>query len=345
MNLKKFIIKKLDIKKEIKSADIIKATGLSRAYVNRVFQQLEEEGLAVAVGKANQARYVKPIKSAIIQAKKKILSIHRHLINKNLSEDIVLDQIKKDTGIFLGVSKNVSSILDYAFTKMLNNAVEHSQSSTIDVLMKKEGQNINFEIIDRGIGIYKNIMKKRNLKSELEAIQDLLKGKQTTAPKQHTGEGIFFTSKAADLLIIQSSNKKLIFNNIINDIFIKDGKKTIGTRVVFTISAISKRKLEKIFKEYTDDSFEFSKTKVVVKLFKMGTEYISRSQARRILSGLEKFKTIILDFKGLEMIGQGFADEVFRIWQTHHPKIKIIPKNAVPNISFMIKHSLTDLSS
>jgi hypothetical protein len=45
------------------------------------------------------------------------------------------------------------------------------------------------------------------LKNHLEAIQDLLKGKQTTMPKSHSGEGIFFTSKIADNLTISSSQE------------------------------------------------------------------------------------------------------------------------------------------
>ena len=55
-------------------------------------------------------------------------------------------------------------------------------------------------------------MKKKNLNSEMEAIQDLLKGKQTTAPEAHSGEGIFFTSKVSSVLTIQSSHKKLIYS-------------------------------------------------------------------------------------------------------------------------------------
>jgi uncharacterized protein (DUF1330 family) len=101
----------------------------------------------------------------------------------------------------------------------------------------------------------------------------------------------------------------------------------------------SGKKLTDIFKQYTDTggSYEFSKTKVLVKLYKMGSNYISRSQARRLLVGLDKFKTIIIDFDKIITIGQGFTDEVFRVWQKKHPQIKIEIKNAGKNIDFMIK--------
>jgi hypothetical protein len=66
---------------------------------------------------------------------------------------------------------------------------------------------------------------------------------------------------------------------------------------------------------------------------------VSRSQARRILAGLEKFKTIDLDFQDVETIGQAFADEIFRIWQTAHQDISIIAKNANDNIMLMIRRA------
>lgn len=177
---------------------------------------------------------------------------------------------------------------------------------------------------------------KFSLNNELESIQDLLKGKHTTAPSGHTGEGIFFTSKAADNLLIQSSGKKLIFNNIIDDIFIKNGKKIKGTQVKFLLSENTEHDLVEIFKKYTDEEYDFSKTSVLVKLYIMGDEYISRSQARRIVAGLNKFKTVTIDFRGIETIGQAFADEIFRVWQSNNPQIKIIAVNDNENVKFMI---------
>lgn len=136
----------------------------------------------------------------------------------------------------------------------------------------------------------------------------------------------------------------MIFDNTISDIFIRDLIRDIsGTKVFFEISLNSKKEMTDVFAQYTDDSFEFTKTEVKVKLFREGVDYVSRSQARRILAGLEKFKTIDLDFAGIKTIGQGFADEVFRVWKAHHPDVKILLKNANENTLFMIKHVAPDL--
>lgn len=343
MLIKELILKLIRRDKKIRVADIVKKTNFSRAYISRFFKDLREEGKIELIGRANQSFYVLAKKSEVEKVKQKIFSIHRILKNINLSEDAVLYEIKKDTGIFFNLPDNISEILDYAFTEMLNNAIEHSQSRQIEILMRKDAV-VRFDVFDKGIGIFNNIIKKRKLRNELEAIQDLLKGKQTTMPKEHTGEGIFFTSKVADMLIIQSSRKKLIFNNILKDIFIRDNNKDIkGTKVSFVISPKSKVNLEKVFKKYTGGAFTFAKTEVNIRLYKLDTDFISRSQARRVMSGLDKFKSITLDFKNVNTVGQAFADEVFRVWHSHHPSIKITYKNANENIVFMIKRALGKL--
>ena len=222
---------------------------------------------------------------------------------------------------------------------MLNNAIEHSSSDKIDIIFMKTSTDIRFSVADRGVGIFNNIRKKKRLASTMDAIQELLKGKETTAPEAHSGEGIFFTSKIADSLTIKSFEKKIVFDNIGQDIYIKDIQSTKGTKVDFVLNLKSKKTLSDLFHQYTDESFQFSKTGVKVKLYHHDVDYVSRSQARRILAGLEKFKTVEFDFKDVATVGQAFADEVFRVWQTAHQTIEVVVKNANENIMLMIKRA------
>ncbi|MBN2299365.1 MAG: STAS-like domain-containing protein [Deltaproteobacteria bacterium] len=55
-------------------------------------------------------------------------------------------------------------------------------------------------------------------------------------------------------------------------------------------------------------------------------------------AGLENFKDIILDFKKVSSISQGFADEIFRVFQNDHPDIHITAENTNPVIQQMISH-------
>lgn len=340
MDIEALILKELKKRGEIRTAEIVRATGFSRVYINRFLNILESKGKIILIGKANQARYIRATSARAKLAKATNLHTHKIIENRAISEDLVLDEIKKTTGIFLAVPLNVSRIVEYAFTEILNNAIEHSRSKKIEIEMLRGRKAIEFVISDTGIGIFNNIMKTRGLQNEMEAIQDLLKGKQTTAPETHSGEGIFFTSKAGDFLEIKSGEKKLIFENLIHDIFIRDGKNAKGTKVIFRIRLRAPQRLDVIFKEYAGAAFEFGKTRVVVNLYKADNTYISRSQARRILFGLEKFKEITLDFKNVETAGQAFADEVFRVWKIRHPHIRIVTRNANENVEFMIRRSV-----
>ncbi|MFH1997289.1 MAG: DUF4325 domain-containing protein [Patescibacteria group bacterium] len=337
MDIKKLILEKLKKEKKVKVSDIVKETNFSRAYIHRFFKELQNEKKIVSIGKTKKAFY------SLINEKniKRPLAFRRALINQGILEDLILEDIRKETDIFRNLNKNVSNILEYAFTEILNNSIEHSESKKILIEINKTLNFIRFQITDWGIGIFNDIKRKFKLKNTFSAIEHLLKGKQTTKPKKHSGEGIFFTSKIADEFIIKSQSKKLIFDNKINDIFVRNSKKTKGTKVSFEISINSEKDLSNVFKEYSNENFSFDKTKIIVKLVKLdGDSYISRSQARRLLFGLDKFSRIVFDFREVDSIGQSFADEIFRVWQKKNKKIKLEFINFNENVMFFIKRAI-----
>lgn len=105
---------------------------------------------------------------------------------------------------------------------------------------------------------------------------------------------------------------------------------------------ITERTTKEIFDEYTSDDFVFNKTKITVHLAKdyLGHDFVSRSLAKRILMNVEKFKIIVLDFENIDNIGQGFADEVFRVFKNKNPDITIVPVNMNEEIEFMINRTM-----
>lgn len=337
MEIPEIILKSLRAKGQITVSEIVQETGYSQPYINRFFTKLAEEGSIIKSGKGKNTVYVPAGKNSF----KNILKYSARLKNKNLSESEVLESIKKQTGIFSRISKKLNSLISYSFTEMLNNAIEHSNSEFIKVTVERIRGVIKFEITDYGIGIFNNIRKKYKLNNDFDAINELLKGKRTTMPDKHSGEGIFFTSKAADVFIIQSSGKKILFNNIIEDIFLSETRFKKGTKINFSVSEKSVKSIKKIFDDYTDDEFRFSKTKIFVKLYKISDEFISRSQARRILYGLSEFTTITLDFRNVKFAGQGFADEIFRVYKRLNPQTTIRYVNANKEVEFMIKRALS----
>lgn len=96
-----------------------------------------------------------------------------------------------------------------------------------------------------------------------------------------------------------------------------------------------------IFDEYTTD-LAFDRTRTVVRLFAIGTTFVSRSEAKRLLHGLERFREVVLDFGGVGAIGQGFADEVFRVWARAHPDTRLRPVDMIEPVEFMVRRALAE---
>lgn len=324
----------------VTSREITGSVGVSRQYVSMVMVGLIAEKQVIKLGGTRNAFYVS---TDYVQAHPDILpsTFKKRYRNTALEEHRVFLEIEEKFPRVANIPENVKSIFTFAFSEMLNNAIEHSKSRIISVEVSLRNNKLSFVIDDSGIGVFRNIMKTKGLRSVVEAIQDLLKGKTTTMPKSHSGEGIFFTSKASELFILDSFGYQLSIQTLVGDVQVKQvGISKRGTRVIFEISADSNLHLNDVFKKYTniknDGDFGFDKTEIRVKLFTASGVHISRSQARRILSGLEKFKIILLDFDQVPVVGQAFADEIYRVFQNAHPDIVIQEENMSPGVQFMV---------
>jgi len=245
--------------------------------------------------------------------------------------------------LLTGISENVLHICHYGFTEMLNNAIEHSEGRQIRIDTDCTEDTIELTIRDDGIGIFKKIKDKLNLEDERHAIFELSKGKLTTDPDRHSGEGIFFTSRSFDMFFIRSSNLNFIHrNNHEDDWLIEDKDNEAGTVVMMVIHKNSQKTLKSVFATYSDDNFGFTKTHVPVFLAQYGNDkLISRSQAKRVLARVDRFQEVLLDFSGVDMIGQAFADQIFRVFRNEHPDINLVRIHTNDDVEKMI-HRVSD---
>lgn len=328
---------------KVTSSEITKKIGVSRQYVNLVISDLIAEKQVIKLGGTRNAFYVS--KEYISKNPEVIPNVIKKTYkNELLEEHKILLEIEEKFPRIAELSENIKSIFTFAFSEMFNNAIEHSHSKNISVEVAVRDKDLSFIVNDSGIGVFRNIMKKKNLKSEIEAIQDLLKGKTTTMPKSHSGEGIFFTSKAGDVFILDSFGYRLSINTTKPNVAIHHlSTRKRGTRVVFRINTDSTRHLNDVFKKYANlagaGDYGFDKTEIRVKLFTAGGVHISRSQARRILAGLEKFRIVLFDYEKVPMVGQAFADEIYRVFQELHPDIRLENENMSEGVRFMVERA------
>ena len=188
-----------------------------------------------------------------------------------------------------------------------------------------------------GVGVFRRVCTDFGFPTPQDAIVQLEKGKLTSDPERHSGEGLFFSSKAVARFRLESQGTAWIVDNIVRDSAVGESDVHRGTRVVLDVVRAHTPRLEDIFRAYTDpDTLRFTKTRTAVRLGALGTALMSRSEAKRIVTGLTKFQHVTLDFSGVDVVGQGFCDEVFRVFARTHPEITLEPVGTNAAVGFMV---------
>ena len=305
--------------------------GISRQAVNLHLKKLLAEGALTAEGATARRTY----------ALAPLVSWTRtYILADGPTEDRVwLREVAPNLG---SVPQNVSDIWHYGFTEMFNNALEHSEGSAVTVTVTRTAATTELLIQDDGVGIFKKIQSALRLDDERHSVLELAKGKFTTDPARHSGEGIFFSSRIFDEFMIRSG--EVFFAHEFQEVedYVLQGDPTLpGTLVSMTLSNHTSRTTRKVFDKFTTGAdYGFTKTVVPVNLARYGDDnLVSRSQARRLLARVDRFRTVVLDLKGVESIGQAFADEVFRVFPAEHPETQVLAINARSAVKRMISRA------
>ena len=301
---------------------------ITRQAINRHLSRLVEEGALTESGATRSRSYKLALKAQWERT---------YPLEAGLAEDVVWT---RDIRSALGpLPDNVLNIWQHGFTKMFNNAIDHSEGTHIRVEIRGTAAATEMLIADDGIGIFTKIRDRMGLLDERHAILELSKGKLTTDPTRHTGEGIFFTSRMFDSFDIVSGG--VSFSHTSGDEYdwIRDNAESAtGTTVWMRLPNRTSRTTKKIFDQYVSgEDYDFSRTVVPVVLAQYAEDpLISRSQAKRVLARVELFRTVVFDFSGVASIGQAFADEIFRVFTLAHPAIELLFIHANAEVRKMI---------
>lgn len=272
---------------------------------------------------------------------KALATVHREYPRAGLHEDRVwADAFSPALHDLPG---NVRDIWHYAVTEMVNNAIDHSGSARVLVGLQRDALNTTAYVADEGEGIFLKIQWALGLHDPREAILELAKGKLTTDPARHTGEGIFFSSKVMDAFDIRSGRLHFVHDDDWGeDMLLERPADAPGTLVLMRLANDSPKKLNEVFDQYAaPEAYTFAKTIVPVRLASYeGEKLVSRSQAKRLTARFERFQTVVLDFDGVEEIGQAFADEVFRVFQNAHRATRLLPVHMTPAVEKMVGRAL-----
>jgi len=311
------------------SAQVSSKFGITRQAVSGHFKALVKQGLLIANGNTRTRTYKLAPTSAVE---------FRYELSSNLAEDAVW---RNDIASFLeGLSSNVRDIWNYAFTEIFNNAIDHSFGSLIEVTIVRSAIDTEMSITDNGVGIFKKIQAAFHLPDEKQAIFELSKGKLTTDVVNHSGQGIYFTSRLVNAFDIISGD--VYFSHELGRnadwMMNLDSSVGSGTTVLLRVDNNTARTMKKVYDQHSvPGSSAFDKTTVPVRLAKYGTDQlVPRSQAKRVLMRVEQFSQVIFDFTDVAIIGQAFADQIFRVFALEHPSVDLRIVHANPTITGLI---------
>ncbi len=309
------------------------AFGISKQTVYKYVKELIQCGAVEKIGNGNY-----------VLAQTVDATFRYDLQAEKLEEDTIYNETLKT--YIQNMNENVVKIWQYSFTEMVNNAIDHADGCELSIYIRQNALYTWVNIVDNGVGIFQKIAGYYDYRSLDDAILSLFKGKLTTDKENHSGEGIFFTSKVMDHFAAISSDKMFSQNNTyetINDLETQSKgigklKGKPGTVIIMSLANNVNRTLREVFDMYSTVDGGFDTTSIPMRQICDGGYPVSRSQAKRLYFGFEKFKKVILDFSGVEDMGQGFAHELFCVFKRKHPEIILECINTNENVDKMLQH-------
>lgn len=305
--------------------------GISRQAVNHHIRRLIDQNDLVITGSRSRPNY-------------RLCPENKHQYSFSLDATLEEDVLWREVPLqhLRDLPGNVLDIWEYGFTEMVNNAIDHSGGTRLEIFVERFRSHLDIYVSDNGIGIFKKIKAAMNLDDERHAVLELAKGKFTTDPDNHTGEGIFFSSRIFDEFAVLSGDVYYAHDHEDPTEWIAQTlKPRKGTIVHMRLKNNCKRTVASVFDAYAGpEDYAFTKTVVPVDLAQYGDDtLVSRSQAKRLLTRIDRFTNVIFDFKNVETIGHSFADEVFRVFANRHPEIEISIINDKPKVRKMISRA------
>jgi len=308
----------------VKSGEVARAAGVTRQAAHYHLRKLLEAGHLRRLGAGRATRYAASV------------DFGRAYAIRGLREDDVWNEVSEEVTGIARARPIAVKVMRFAFTEMLNNAIDHSAGTQVQVAVTTSPRFF-FRIVDDGIGAFRHFSSRLGLADDVAAAFELTKGKRTTAPREHSGQGIFFTSRLVDRFGLEANALRLTVDNDLGDFALGDSSVRVGTTVWWEVDPTTTRDSASVFRAYTDpDTLEFTKTVIPLRLLG-GPSFISRAEAKRVTDELERFDEVVLDFSGVTDVGRAFVDEVFRVWAREHPGTRLAPVSMSPAIERMVR--------
>ena len=239
------------------------------------------------------------------------------------------------------LNSGLAARVHHVSTEILNNVIDHSKARGVRIHIQYDKRTLWLEIADDGLGVYHTIKEAFQLSNYIEAVGELAKGKRSRDPSRHAGEGIFFSCRMANRFSLEANGISYAYDSTTDDWGMQPIQKQVGSKLLFEFNGADRRMPKDVFDRYTQDyQFQINSPRLVspYTIVVPKGEFPSRAEAKKILAGAEGFKSIVIDFRNVQGIGQGFADEMFRVFPAQHPSTELEVVGANELVLAMIAH-------
>ena len=241
---------------------------------------------------------------------------------------------------------HVNRLVQHAFCELLNNAIDHSAGTQVTVSLRQTSSHVQLLVSDNGCGLFQQIAQAFDICDPHLAMLELSKGKLTSQPRTHSGQGLFFTSKLADVFDLHAN--EVAYQRRDWDREGWQPRRALqhqGTSAYASFALDTQRTLGDVraMHSLNANSLAFESTSVALRLMtsqRVGLE--SRAQARRIFARLDEFERAEVDFNGVGEVGHAFADELFRVLAPAAPALELVPVNMSPAVASMVTSVLRE---
>lgn len=308
-------------------AHLAERLGVGRRSALALVRKLVEAQWLVREGTPRQTRHAPGALRQVI----------RHYPVDGLQEDAAW---RRDFAPQFDLPAHVARMAQHVFTELLNNAADHSGGTQVTVSMRQTPLQVQLLVSDNGRGVFDAIQQAFGIDEPALAMLELAKGKLTSQPDRHSGRGLFFAAKLADVFDLHANEAAFAQRDWQRDRWVA-GRPACrrGSSIYVAICLDTSRTLDAVLKRYSldGDGIGFDHTVVPLALAtspQAGLE--SRALARRVAARLPQFKRAVLDFDGLTDMGHGFADELWRVFARQHPGLELVPTNMSPHIAALV---------
>lgn len=255
-----------------------------------------------------------------------------------LQEDIAWS---RDFAPSLDVATHVARMAQHAFTELVNNAVDHSGGTRVVVSMRQTATQLQLLVSDDGQGLFDVVGAHFGIPDPTLAMLELAKGKLSSQPGRHSGRGLYFTARVADVIDVHANASAFQQRQWQPDQWLPVRSACRGgTSVYVAICLDTERTLDAVMRRASLDGSGpgFDRTVVPLKLIAGAAGVLeSRALARRVAARLASFRRAEVDFQGIADVGYAFADELFRVFGREQPALRLEALNMTPAVAVQVE--------